>query len=85
MANIPIWPGSSSFASGSGETPFGFYDSDADFQADIDKVTVFVTRRLGYPITDTEMQEINIYTCFEEAITTYGNEIYLWKIEENYL
>ena len=85
MANIPIWPGSSSFDSGSGETPFGFYDSDADFQSDIDKVTVFVTRRLGYPITDAELQEINIYTCFEEAVTTYGNEVYLWKIENDYL
>jgi len=83
--NIPIWPGSSSFDSGSGETPFGFYDNDIDFQSDIDKVTVFVTRRLGYPITETELQEINIYTCFEEAVTTYGNEVYLWKIENDYL
>ena len=32
MANIPIWPGSSSFSAGL--TPFGFYDNDADFQTD---------------------------------------------------
>jgi len=85
MADIAIWPGSSSFQSGSGDTPFGFYDGDVDFQRDADKVTVFCARRLGYPITDTELQELNIYACFEEAITTYGNEVYLWKLQENYL
>ena len=29
--NIPIWPGSSSFQPG--ETPFGFYDNDPQFQS----------------------------------------------------
>lgn len=83
MANIPIWPGSSSFAAG--ETPFGFYDLDPDFQTDADKVATFVTRRLGYPLMDVELQEINIYAAFEEAVTTYGNELYAYKVRENYL
>ena len=83
MANIPIWPGSSSFAPG--ETPFGFYDLDVDFQTDADKVATFVTRRLGYPLMDVELQEINIYAAFEEAVTTYGNELYAYKVRENYL
>ena len=48
MANIPIWPGSSSFFPG--ETPFGFYDNDPDFQTDADKVAKFCGLRLGYPI-----------------------------------
>ena len=46
MANIPIWPGSSSFHPG--DTPFGFYDKDPAFEKDADKVCTFVTRRLGY-------------------------------------
>ena len=71
MANIPIWPGSSSFAAG--QTPFGFYDLDFDFSTDADKVATFVTRRLGYPLMDVELQDINIYAAFEEAVTTYGN------------
>ena len=83
MANIPIWPGSSSFAPG--ETPFGFYDSDLDFATDADKVATFVTRRLGYPLMDVELQDINIYAAFEEAVTTYGNELYAYKVRENYL
>mgnify|MGYP001460157754 CR=1 FL=1 len=33
MANIPIWPGSSSFALVSNPTPFAFYDTDTSFIA----------------------------------------------------
>lgn len=83
MANIPIWPGSSSFFPG--QTPFGFYDYDYDFQTDADKVALFCTRTLGYPIQEVELQDINFYTSFEEAVTTYGNEVFRWKIRENYL
>ena len=83
MANTPIWPGSSSFSSGS--TPFGFYDNDADFQVDADRVAIFVARRLGYPLVDVELQDINFYTAFEEAVTTYGNEIYAYQVAQNYL
>ena len=36
MANIPIWPGSSSFGDTANPTPFAFYDSDSDFIIDAD-------------------------------------------------
>ena len=36
--NGPIWPGSSSFFPGSGQTPFGFYDTDVEFAAEADQV-----------------------------------------------
>ena len=81
MADIPIWPGSSSFTIGS--TPFGFYDSDTQFQTDADKVADWCARRLGYPITDIELQDLNFYTAFEEAITTYGQYLYQYEILEN--
>lgn len=83
MANIPIYPGSSSFHPG--DTPFGFYDNDIEFQQDADKFTTFASRRLGYPIVDVELQDLNFYAAFEEAVTVYGNEIYAYKIRENYL
>ena len=83
MPNTPIWPGSSSFFPG--DTPFGFYDSDIDFQIDADRVSVFCARRLGYPLTDIELQDINFYAAFEEAITTYGNEVYAYQAAQNYL
>jgi hypothetical protein len=81
--NIPIWPGSSSFQPG--ETPFGFYDNDPQFQADADKFALFASRRLGYPIVDIELQDLNFYAAFEEAITTYGNELYAYSAQENLL
>jgi hypothetical protein len=83
MANAQIWPGSSSFFPG--DTPFGFYDYDYQFQTDADKVANFCARRLGYPLVDVELQNINFYTAFEEAVTTYGNEIYAFKVRQDYL
>ena len=54
MAVIPIYPGSSSFFPG--DTPFGFYDQQYDFQTDADRVVTYVARRLGYPIMDVEFK-----------------------------
>jgi hypothetical protein len=83
MANIPIWPGSSSFFPG--DTPFGFYDYDSDFQTDADKVAKFCAQRLGWPIENVELQDVNFYTAFEEATTVYGNELYAYQVRENML
>lgn len=83
MANIPIWPGSSSFFPG--DTPFGFYDNDYQFQQDSDKFAKFASQRLGYPLVEVELQDINFYTAFEEAITTYGNELYAYQVADNLL
>ena len=78
MASIPIWPGSSSFFPG--DTPFGFYDTDLIFQQDADKVSNWCATRLGYPIVDIELQALNFYTCFEEAINEYGSQLYHFQI-----
>ena len=83
--NVPIWPGSSSFSSGSGDTPFGFYDGQTDFATDADKVADFCAKRLGYPLVDVELQSGSFYTAFEEAVTTYGNELYAYKVRDNQL
>ena len=83
MADIAIWEGDSTFAPG--QTPFAFYDNDSDFQADADKVSKFCAQRLGYPLMDVELQSGSFYACFEEAVTTYGNEVFQYKIRENYL
>ncbi len=81
--NIPIWTGTSTFAAG--QTPFGFYDQQISFKTDADKVADFCARRLGYPLADVELQSGSFYTAFEEAITIYGNELYAYKVRENYL
>ena len=81
--NIPIWTGVSTFAPG--QTPFGFYDNQQDFKTDANKVANFCAQRLGYPLADVELQSGSFFTAFEEAVTTYGNEMYAYKVRENYL
>lgn len=79
--SVPIWPGSSSFYPG--DTPFGFYDNEYTFQQDADKVANWCARRLGYPIMDVELQDIHFYTCFEEAVTEYSNQVNQFNIRDN--
>ena len=84
MSQVPIiWTGNSTF--GTGSTPFGFYDGDNDFAADADKVAQFCASRLGYPTVDVEMGSGSFYACFEEAVTTYGNELYPYQIRNNFI
>jgi hypothetical protein len=63
-------------------TPFGFYDADAEFQTEAPQVATFVARRLGYPVVDVELTHRQIYACFEEAITTYSNQVNQFNARE---
>ena len=83
MATISIWPGSASFSDTSNPTPFGFYDSDTDFTSSANQVATWCAQRLGYPIVDIELQAVNFFTAFEEAVTTYSQYVYQYKIIEN--
>jgi hypothetical protein len=82
--NIPIWPGSGSFASGS-STPFGYFDSDTQFQSDAPKVAEWCAKRLGYPIIDIELQDINMFACLEEAVSEYSSQVNQYRAKENML
>lgn len=83
MASISIWPGSASFTDTTNPTPFGFYDTDTDFTSSADQVATWCAQRLGYPIVDIELQAVNFFTAFEEAVTTYSQYVYQYKIIEN--
>jgi hypothetical protein len=82
--NIPIWPGSGSFSSGS-STPFGFFDSDSKFRSDAPKVAEWCAKRLGYPIVDVELQDINFFACLEEAVNEYSSQVNQYRAKENLL
>ena len=84
MAEIAIWPGSSSFGLVADPTPFGFYDFDEAFREDSDKVAHWCVQRLGYPLVDIELQDINLYSCFEEAVNEYGAQVYNATIIYNF-
>ena len=81
--NVPIYDGCPIWNDNS--VPFGFYNSDTVFQTDAIKVTKFCASRLGYPLVDVELQSSSFFTAFEEAVTTYGNEVYAYKIRDNQL
>jgi hypothetical protein len=83
MSTISIWPGSASFSDTTNPTPFGFYDTDTEFQSSADQVATWCAQRLGYPIVDIELQAVNFFTAFEEAVTTYAQYVYQYKIVEN--
>jgi hypothetical protein len=59
----------------SGLTPFGIFDTESNFQIDGPKVANFVATRLGYPILDVELQDLQMYACFEEAVIEYGKQV----------
>jgi len=75
------WPGSASFSSGS--TPFGIYDTDTKFQTDAPKTANWVANRLGYPIVDIELIDIQIFSCFEEATSEYSAQVNQFNIRNN--
>ena len=81
--NIPIYDGCPIWSANA--VPFGFYNSDTQFQTDAVKVAKFCASRLGYPLVDIELQSGSFFTAFEEAVTTYGNELYAYKIRDNQL
>lgn len=93
MSSVPIWPGSSSFATvsasyyntpstGSKPTPFGFYDNDPTFKSQADGVADYCAKSLGYPIMDVELQEYNFYAAFEEATTKFSSMVNMYNAKD---
>lgn len=81
-----VWAGSSSFSSG--DTPYGFYDTDAQFGTgshSVDKFADWSAKRLGYPIVAVELQKEQFYACYEEAITEYSAQVNQFNIKDNML
>ena len=82
-----IWAGSSSFSSGN--TPYGFYDADTQFSGSgnhsVDKFADWSAKRLGYPIVEVELQDVQFYACYEEAITEYSAQVNQFNIRDNML
>jgi len=76
-----IYPGSSSFFPG--QTPFGIYDDDYNFQEEAPKVALWCARRLGYPIQNIELIDENFYACFEESVSEYGAQVNQFNIRNN--
>jgi len=83
MANITIYDGSATTINGN--TPFGLYDSDLQFQTHGPQIADWCAQRMGYPIVDIELQDTQLFACFEEAVTEYSSQVNRFNIRENLL
>jgi hypothetical protein len=83
--NITIYDGSANVGNVSGSTPFGLYDSEDCYITASANTADWSARRLGYPITDIELQDTQFYACFEEAVTEYSSQVNRFNIRENLL
>jgi hypothetical protein len=54
-----------------GRTPFGLYDDEDEFVKDCSASMLWAARRLGYPIIDIELFDIQFFACFEESVNEY--------------
>ena len=81
MAVEYIYPGSSSFEIG--QTPFGTFDSDTNFQSDAPKIANWCAKRLGYPVQNVELVDESFYSCFEEATAEYAAQVNQFNIRNN--
>ena len=88
MSVNTYWSGStaSAFLSASASaeaTPFGLYDSDSDFKSDAPKTAVWVAKRLGYPIVNIELDNSQIWACFEESVSEYSAQVNQFNLRNN--
>ena len=84
MSVNTYWSGSSagSFISGS-STPFGIYDSDTAFRNDAPKTATWVAKRLGWPIVNIELDNDQIFACFEESVSEYSAQVNQFNLRNN--
>ena len=67
----------------SGLTPMGYFDTDAQFQADAPRIAKYIARKFGYPVIDVEMNDEQMYTAIEEAVAEYSSQVHQFTIREN--
>jgi hypothetical protein len=56
-------------------TPFGFFDSDPEFQQEADSAVLFVKRHLGDDILSVELGKKQIWSCLEQSLLDYGSMV----------
>jgi hypothetical protein len=69
-------------------TPFEYYTNDPEFVRDAKSCTRFVSQRLGASglgLTQLNISDLTVYAAFEEAVTTYGNLVYQYKIRDQFI
>jgi hypothetical protein len=70
-----------SFSQTINPTPFGFFDSDVQFQNEADGAVTFVKRKLGDDILSVEITRKQIWACLEESVCEYSRLVHEMKIQ----
>ena len=83
--DVPIYNESVTLRPVKGNTSMGYYDNDQLFVSDTPKFVSYAYRKLGGIMEDIELEDLHYFTAFEDAVTTFGKELYEYKIRENYL
>ena len=88
MSVNTYWSGSTynAFLSASASldaTPFGIYDNDNEFKTDAPKTATWVARRLGFPIVNIELDNQQIWACFEESTSEYSAQVNQFNLRNN--
>jgi len=70
-----------------GNCPFEYYTDDPEFLRDAKSAARYIAQRLGTGIglSTLNISDLTVYAAFEEAVTTYGNLVYQYKIRDNYI
>jgi len=85
------WPGSGSTVT-TASVPFGYYldepncvtgSGETTFETDCSGSAMWAAKRLGYPIVDIEMIDVNFYACFEESVLEYNRILNEFNIVNN--
>jgi len=61
-----------SFSNTTSPTPFGFFDNEAQFQTEADKIVTFVKRKLGDDVLSVELTKKQIWATLEESALEFG-------------
>lgn len=66
-----------------GHTAYGTYDNDPTFVADCYASMIWAAHRLGYPIVDIELLDVNFYMAYEEAVNVYNAKVNEYNMINN--
>ena len=60
------------FSETTNPTPYGFFDSESNFQTEADNIVTFVKRKLGDDILSVELTKKQIWSCLEESTLEFS-------------
>ncbi len=61
------------FSNTTNPTPYGFFDSDADFDKEADNIVTFIKRKLGDDVLSVELTKKQIWSSLEESALEFGS------------